>query len=102
MDVVKRDRAAGGRDVASRTVQGALVGSGEGTFLHGDIADDVQGVNLDVYVGEGAEPAGEELSAGRLPLAAHPAWCAEDDIVGEHAGEAAEDQLVTGPCPPVI
>lgn len=43
-------------------------------------------LDLDVHVGEGLEPAGIELGAGRLSLAVHPAWCAEDSIVGKHAG----------------
>jgi hypothetical protein len=36
----------------------------------------VQGVHLDVDVGEGAEPAGEELGTGRLPwpLISPGAW----------------------------
>ena len=76
VDVVHRDPAAGGCDVAGRAVQDAVVRSGEGAFLDGDVAGDVQGVNLDVCVGEGAPPAGEELSARGLAVAADPpgAW----------------------------
>src|SRR5690242_10436798 len=90
LDVIHRDRAAGGRDVPGRTVQDALVGSGEGSFLNGDISGDVQVVDLDVRVGEGFEPAGEELSAGRLSLTGHPAWSFVDDIIGEHTGEPVD------------
>ena len=53
--VVRRDRAASGRNVADRAVQDAVVRSGEGAFLDGDIAADVQAVDLDVCVGEGAD-----------------------------------------------
>ena len=67
-----------------------MVGPGEGALLDGDVAGDVQAVDLDVRVGEGAEPAGEELGAGRLALAAHPAWRPEDDVVCEHAAEPVD------------
>ncbi len=99
LDVVHRDRAPGGRDITRRTVQGAPVGSGEGAFLNGGIAGDVQGVHLDVRVGERAEPAGEELRTGRLSVPAHPAWRGEDHIVGEHAGEPVDVVGVKGFCP---
>src|SRR5262249_14710068 len=59
LKVIDRDGAAGGRDVPGRAVEHAVVRPGEGAFLDGNIAGDVQGVNLDVCVGEGAEPAGE-------------------------------------------
>src|SRR6185437_2566706 len=59
VDVVHRDRAAGGGDVAGRAVQGAVVGSGEGALLDDDVAGDVHGVDIDVGVGEGVPPAGE-------------------------------------------
>jgi hypothetical protein len=72
LDVVDGDWAAGGRDVAGWAVQGAVVCAGEGAFLDGDIAGDVQGVDVDVCVGERTEPVGEELGAGFLSLAADP------------------------------
>ena len=64
VDIVQGDPAAGGRDVTGRAVQHAVAGPGEGAFLDRDIAGEVERMNLDVRVGEGAEPAGEELSAG--------------------------------------
>ena len=96
LEIVHRDRAAGGRDITSRTVQGALVGSGEGAFLDGDISGDVDAVDLDMRIGEGLEPVGEELRAGRLSLAVDPAWCAENGVVGEHAGEPVDVVGVEG------
>jgi hypothetical protein len=68
--MVRRDPAAGGRDAAGWGMQDPIVGSGEGAFLDGDIADNVKGVHVDVRVGEGAEPACEELGTRRLALAA--------------------------------
>ena len=73
VDIVQGDRAAGRRDITGRAVQDTLVGSGEGAFLDRDIAGDVRVADLDVRVGEGAEPAGVELGAGRLSLAVDPA-----------------------------
>ena len=46
VDIVHGDPAAGGRDVAGRAVQDAVVGSGEGSFLDGDIVGDVDAVVL--------------------------------------------------------
>src|SRR6185437_2705401 len=96
VDVVHRGPAAGGGDVAGRAVQGAIVGAGENALLHGDVAGDVHRVDVDVGVGEGVPPAGEELRAGGLPLAAHPARRTVGDIVGEHAGEPVDVMGVEG------
>ena len=67
LDVADADGAAGGRDVAGWRVQDAVVCSGERAFFDGDVAGDVKGVDLDVCVGEGGEPVGEELGAGLFP-----------------------------------
>src|SRR6516164_2208847 len=90
LDVGHRDRPSGGRDAAARAGQGASVGSREGALLDGDVAVHVQRVYLDVRVGERAEPAREELGAGRLAPAADPAGRLEDDVVGQHAGEPVD------------
>jgi len=90
LDIGHRDRPPGGRDVAGRAVQDAPVGPGEGAFLDGDVAGHVQGVHLDVRIGEGAEPGREEPRAGRLALAAYPAGRMEDDIIGQHAAEPVD------------
>jgi catechol 2,3-dioxygenase-like lactoylglutathione lyase family enzyme len=90
LDVAGCDAAAGGRDVAGRGVQDAIVGAGEGALLDSDIAGDMQGVDLHVRVGEGAEPFREELGAGLPPLTAHPAWRMKYDVVREHVGELAD------------
>src|SRR5262249_11988619 len=96
LDVFHRDWPAGGRDVPGRSMQDPVVGSGEGPFLDCDISGDVHVVDPDVRVGEGLEPAGVELSAGRLSVAGHPAWSAVDDIVGEYAGEPLDVVSVEG------
>src|SRR6516225_9998186 len=90
VDVIDCDGAAGGRDVAGWAAQDAVVCSGKDAFLDCDIAGDVEGMDIDVGVGEGTEPAGEELSAGRLSLAGDPAWRAVGNVVGEHAGEPVD------------
>ena len=63
------------------------VGSAECALLDGNVVDDVQAMDLDVRVGEGAEPATEELDAGCFSLAAHPTRRLEDDVVCEHLRE---------------
>ena len=73
LDIADRDGAARGRDVAGWAAQDAVVGSGEGAFLDGDIASDVQGVDLHVRVRESGEPASEELGAGFLSTTSRPA-----------------------------
>jgi hypothetical protein len=67
VDIFQGDRAAGRRDITGRAVRDTLVGSGEGAFLDRDVSGDVDVVDLDVRVREGAEPAGEEPGTGRLP-----------------------------------
>jgi len=47
-------------------------------------------------VGEGAEPAGEELGTGRLSLAADTARRVVGNVVGEHAGEPVDVMGVKG------
>ena len=59
LGVADCDGAAGGGDVAGWAVQDAVMGAGEGALLNGDIAGDMQGVDLDVRV-----PGGQASSSG--------------------------------------
>src|SRR6476659_7475421 len=88
LDVAQVDGPTGWRYLACGGVKNAVVGPAEGPFLYGDVIDEVNVVDLDVPVGEGGQPAGVELDAGGLSLAAHPARCLEDDVVRQHGGEA--------------
>src|SRR5690349_21488888 len=76
--------------VAGGGVEDAVVGAGEGSFFDGDVVDDVQAVDVDVGVGEGGEPAAEELDAGLFAAAPDLAGRLEGDVVGEYVGEADE------------
>src|SRR5689334_14462442 len=96
LDVLEADAPAGWWDVTSRGVQDAVVGPAECAFLDGDVATDVDAVDLDVPVWESGQPAAEELGASRLSLAAHAAWCLEHDVVGEHLGEPVDVVGVEG------
>src|SRR5262249_3285685 len=80
LDVVHGNRGAGGRDVSGRTVEDAVVRSRERALLDSHVVNDVNAVDLDMRVGERAEPAAEERGAGRPPLAGDAARRAEHDV----------------------
>src|SRR5262249_43019654 len=82
--------------VAGWDLKDAPVRPAEGALLDDDIVAKVQGMHLDVGVGEGAEPTAEEPDAGCLACAAQPAWCPEDDLVREHAGKSIEVMGIKG------
>ena len=73
----------------------------ERALLDGEVADDVNAVDLDARVREGVEPAAVERDAGRLSLAAHPPWRHKDDVVGEHFGKRIDVMSVEGVRPPL-
>src|SRR5262250_1291012 len=101
LDVTDPDRAAGGRDIARRAVEDAVVRTGECALLDGDVVDDVKAVYIDVRVRKSAEPARKELNAGRLSPAADPTWRREDDIVREHCSEPTDVVGIEGFRPPL-
>src|SRR5262245_32708311 len=68
LDVADRDGAAGPRHLAGRAAQNARVRPAERSLLDGNVAGDVQGVDVHVRVRKGAEPAAEEFGACLLAL----------------------------------
>jgi hypothetical protein len=74
-----------------------VVRPGEGALLDGHIVAEVHGVDLDMRVGESAEPTSEEPSAGRFARTTHPARRAEHDVVRQDGREPVEIMGVEGP-----
>jgi hypothetical protein len=83
-------------------VEDAVMDPSESALLNGDVTADLNVFDLDVGVGEGAEPAGVELETRVLTFASHPARGREDDAVGEHLGEAVYVVGVEGVCPAIL
>src|SRR4029077_13048142 len=81
LDVNQFDGAAGWRDVPHGTVEDAIVRPGKCAFLNCHVVHDVHGLDVDMRIWEGSEPAAEERGASRLSLAVHPARGLEDNIV---------------------
>src|SRR5262245_47973037 len=87
LDIVDCDPAACRWDVSHQTAENAHMRPGERALLDGNVADEVSGMDVDMRIRKGGEPAAEERCAGLLSVAAYPAWRPEDDIVGEHLRE---------------
>src|SRR5215472_8075785 len=100
LDVADANGAACWRHVTRRAMKNAKLSTGERALLHGNIVDNVQVVHVDMRIGEGAEPATEELNTGRLSLAAQATRRLEGDIVRERFRKSLDVVCVEGFRPP--
>ena len=96
LDIVDFDPAARRWNVSHWTAQNAVLGSGECALLDCDVIDDVNGLDFNMRVREGSEPAAEKCGAGGLSIAVHPARRRENDIVSEDFGKARDVVGVEG------